>query len=262
MIRFLAILALMLVTFGSEGSLPRQPALSIGLHGAGLPRHSEAAAGGIGGQSGHSTFNLSRDRPDQPSTSFLGYRFYDPTLQRWLTRDPLGEAGGINLYGFVGNDPISRVDPLGLANEYGLMGMGGGQGMSQFANPSGVHGLAEAGSLAQQAGYKGDIASASANEMFNQALQEQANQVMEFYENLVLGELGGGAFGALARRAFWLLSKCERFAPLFKAAKGTLPEGLAEEAARLEKQWPKRIQALEESGQPLNNGQKGRHQVH
>ncbi len=49
MMRFLAILALMLVTFGSEGSLPRQPALSIGLHGAGLPRHSEAAAGGIGG---------------------------------------------------------------------------------------------------------------------------------------------------------------------------------------------------------------------
>ncbi len=78
------------------------------------------------------------------------------------------------------------------------MGMGGGQGMSQFANPSGVHGLAEAGSLAQQAGYKGDIASASANEMFNQALQQQADQVMEFYENLVLGELGDGAIGALA----------------------------------------------------------------
>ncbi len=46
--------------------------------------------------------------------SYYGYRFYDPTLQRWLTRDPLGEAGGINLYGFVGNDPIGFIDPLGL----------------------------------------------------------------------------------------------------------------------------------------------------
>ena len=41
-------------------------------------------------------------------------RAYDPSLQRWLTRDPLGEAGGMNLYGFVGNDAIGGVDPYGL----------------------------------------------------------------------------------------------------------------------------------------------------
>jgi RHS repeat-associated protein len=42
------------------------------------------------------------------------YRYYDPNLQRWLNQDPIGERGGINLYGFVGNDPVNRVDPLGL----------------------------------------------------------------------------------------------------------------------------------------------------
>ena len=42
-------------------------------------------------------------------------RPYDPNLQRWITRDPIGEQGGINLYGFVGNNPISFVDPLGEA---------------------------------------------------------------------------------------------------------------------------------------------------
>jgi RHS repeat-associated protein len=42
------------------------------------------------------------------------YREYDPNLGRWLSRDPVGEVGGLNLYGYVGNDPIGRVDPLGL----------------------------------------------------------------------------------------------------------------------------------------------------
>ena len=42
------------------------------------------------------------------------YRIYEPNLQRWDNRDPLGLAGGINLHRFVGNNPISRVDPYGL----------------------------------------------------------------------------------------------------------------------------------------------------
>ena len=45
---------------------------------------------------------------------YYGYRYYDPGHGRWLNRDPLEEQGGINLYGFVGNDPINAIDPLGL----------------------------------------------------------------------------------------------------------------------------------------------------
>lgn len=33
---------------------------------------------------------------------------------KWLSRDPIGELGGINLYGYVGNQPTRFVDPLGL----------------------------------------------------------------------------------------------------------------------------------------------------
>lgn len=44
-----------------------------------------------------------------------GYRFYDPMLQRWLNRDPLGELGGLNLYRFCGNSPSVYADIDGLA---------------------------------------------------------------------------------------------------------------------------------------------------
>jgi uncharacterized protein RhaS with RHS repeats len=39
---------------------------------------------------------------------------YCPEQGRWLSRDPIAESGGINLYGYVGNDPINWIDPLGL----------------------------------------------------------------------------------------------------------------------------------------------------
>ena len=42
-----------------------------------------------------------------------GRRYYDPYLARWTSRDPIGELGGLNLYGFVGNDPVNSIDPFG-----------------------------------------------------------------------------------------------------------------------------------------------------
>ena len=45
---------------------------------------------------------------------YYGYRFYDPNMQRWLNRDPVQEAGGINLHDFVLNSPPNYFDLLGL----------------------------------------------------------------------------------------------------------------------------------------------------
>src|SRR5207253_10304677 len=47
----------------------------------------------------------------QPSGLNLAlYRGYHPTLGRWMNRDPIAERGGINLYGYVGNDPVEFTD--------------------------------------------------------------------------------------------------------------------------------------------------------
>ena len=45
-------------------------------------------------------------------------RMYSPSLGRFLQSDPIGAAGGSNLYAYVGGDPINASDPSGLAKEY------------------------------------------------------------------------------------------------------------------------------------------------
>jgi RHS repeat-associated protein len=45
---------------------------------------------------------------------YYGYRWYGAKDGRWLSRDPIGEKGGVNLYGFIGNDGVNYIDFLGL----------------------------------------------------------------------------------------------------------------------------------------------------
>ena len=45
---------------------------------------------------------------------YVRNRTYNPALGRWIQRDPIGYAGGINLYGYVGGAAAGRVDPSGM----------------------------------------------------------------------------------------------------------------------------------------------------
>jgi RHS repeat-associated protein len=59
---------------------------------------------------------------DESDFLYQGYRYYNPSMGRWLNRDPIEEWGGINLYSYVGNDSVEGLDPLGLWRYYGNWG--------------------------------------------------------------------------------------------------------------------------------------------
>jgi hypothetical protein len=46
------------------------------------------------------------------------HRYYDPTTGRYLTPDPIGLTGGPNRYTYANNNPMTRIDPQGLTDDF------------------------------------------------------------------------------------------------------------------------------------------------
>jgi RHS repeat-associated protein len=71
---------------------------------SGIPSANNAGAFGYTGQTWLTELGL----------WYYKNRILSPTLGRFLQTDPIGYAGDINLYGYVRNDPVNLIDPLGL----------------------------------------------------------------------------------------------------------------------------------------------------
>jgi RHS repeat-associated protein len=68
-----------------------------------------------GGTTSANSFDAERQpNPDQKKLSFFRNRFYDQETGRWTQEDPIGVAGGINLYAYTDNNPVNYTDPFGL----------------------------------------------------------------------------------------------------------------------------------------------------
>jgi RHS repeat-associated protein len=93
------------------------------------------------------TGTVARDNPFRFSTKRTDdntdlvryeYRAYSPSLGRWASRDPIGEAGAINLFQFVRNDPANLIDKDGQIIPYILLaGLAIYFSTEQYANAPG-----------------------------------------------------------------------------------------------------------------------------
>lgn len=75
----------------------------------------------VDGDGNHLTLNLRFPGQYADAESGLHYNYfrtYDPSLGRFLESDPLGLAAGTNTYAYVGGNPLSAIDPLGLDTEH------------------------------------------------------------------------------------------------------------------------------------------------
>jgi RHS repeat-associated protein len=93
---------------------------------------------GYAGEWGYQAHNF----PASDPIPFLhvGARYYDPSSGRFVQRDRIGLAGGVNYYRYSGNRPSSLVDPTGLHEGYGpyppiIPGMGGYHHIPAGVNP-------------------------------------------------------------------------------------------------------------------------------
>jgi RHS repeat-associated protein len=74
----------------------------------------------VSGEASDNPFQYTGRENDETGLYYYRARYYSPELQRFISEDPIGLAGGINQFAYVGNNPANLIDPLGLVVNKGL----------------------------------------------------------------------------------------------------------------------------------------------
>jgi len=151
---------------------------------------------------------------DETGLVYYGRRYYSPSQGRFLGRDPIEEKGGLNLYGFVSNDPIDHWDLLGMEGSQYADGSGGFDDMD--AKIAGHLSDARISAVLMQNKLNARADRAMEVIVANQGLRPgqmqirsaaEAREVLEFLgiRTLTTGE-NGGADVLRAKLAIWAMS--------------------------------------------------------
>ncbi|MCX5698884.1 MAG: RHS repeat-associated core domain-containing protein, partial [Candidatus Omnitrophica bacterium] len=90
--------------------------------GAVVQKYAFDAFGNLTLQTGSTTNNYRFQTKELHPTSglvYFGARWYNPTIGRWMSPDPLGIIDGPNVYCYLSNNPINDIDPWGLCGSAG-----------------------------------------------------------------------------------------------------------------------------------------------
>jgi RHS repeat-associated protein len=78
------------------------------------------------------------DRQEESGLQYMRNRYYNPTTGRFTQEDPIGLAGGLNLYGFAAGDPVNFSDPFGLCPPAWACDLAVAAGMWATTHPKGA----------------------------------------------------------------------------------------------------------------------------
>ncbi|HEX6910739.1 MAG TPA: RHS repeat-associated core domain-containing protein [Longimicrobium sp.] len=82
------------------------------------PSHNQGRPSGRGDWFG----GLLNEQKDASGLMYRRNRYYDPQTGRFTQEDPIGIAGGLNVYGYAAGDPVSYSDPYGLFADTTFLG--------------------------------------------------------------------------------------------------------------------------------------------
>ena len=123
-------------------------------------------------------------------------RYYSPTLQRFVSEDPVGIIGGLNLYRYAGDNPIAYGDPFGLWTvQVGVGGVYTGSGFSVSGgvgfviDDHGAIGIYATGGPGEGTGFGGALGFNFSGSIDNQAVNDVGGSAVT---NSVEGGAGGG----------------------------------------------------------------------
>jgi RHS repeat-associated protein len=146
------------------------------------------------------------------------HRLYSATLKRFLSADPIGLSGGLNLYAYGEGDPLSYIDPLGLCGEsegsvFGAFMYGAGQGLMGFGD-------AVSGALAGIANFvmnpsQGTMASMNAVAYLDVTIRDMLDSIATAWDAGPRGQ--GQVIGGVTITAASLAAPFAKAAPLVVA---------------------------------------------